>query len=711
MIVYLNGTLVERSKAHLSLDDRGFLFGEGAYEVTRAVHGSLFEPERHIARLERTLRGLEIDPDPLDLAELFAVSERLVRDNGFADGEATVYLQITRGAWFPRSHAYPPAGTPPTVYIVANRFAPFHALRTLGVGIITVPDERWMRCDLKTTSLIPNAMAKQRAVASGAFEGVFVRDGIVAEGAHNNVFAVVGGEVRTHPLSPRILQGVTRDVVLELAAETGHRIREIAVRREELDKADEVFLTGTTADVLPVVQVDGHPVGDGRPGPVAHALYEALAARLYRTAARAMVVLLTVLAPALVACAGAQTPASPAPPVIAARPAVRAALDKIRVDNAWTLDQQVSICEIPAPPFGESRRAEEFRRRLVALGLTDARIDAEGNVIARRRGALPRGRPGRPTVVLSGHLDTVFPESTDVTVTRQGTLMKGPGIGDDCRGLAVVLAVARAFASAGIQTQGDILFVGTVGEEGPGNLRGVRHLFTKEMKDSIDYFISVDGTGTSLTNRAVGSHRYRVTYEGPGGHSYGAFGMPNPAHALGRAIAGIAELRVPREPKTTFNVGVIEGGTSVNSIPASAAMDVDLRSESPAALDSLDAGFRAALHRALDAEHARWPQSEVRLRLRIDTTGIRPAGTQPDTTRIVRAGLDAARALGFTSELGAGSTDANLPMSLGISAMTIDGGGDGRGSHSLAEEYDDGERGWLGPQWAGLVVLSLVGVR
>jgi tripeptide aminopeptidase len=413
-----------------------------------------------------------------------------------------------------------------------------------------------------------------------------------------------------------------------------------------------------------------------------------------------------MLAPVLVGCAGAQTPASRAPSGIAGHPRVRAALDKMRVDNAWTLDQQVSICEIPAPPFGEARRAEEFRRRLVALGLADVRIDAEGNVIARRRG-LAR----RPTVVLSGHLDTVFPESTSVTVTRQGTLFKGPGIGDDCRGLAVVLAVARALASAGVETRGDILFVGTVGEEGAGNLRGVRHLFTGEMRDSIDYFISVDGTGTSLTNRAVGSHRYRVSYEGPGGHSYGAFGMPNPAHALGRAIAGIAELPVPRQPKTTFNVGIIEGGTSVNAIPASAAMDVDLRSESPAALDSLDAGFRIALERALDAEHARWPESRVRLRMRIDTSGIRPAGTVADTARIVRAGLDAARTLGFTSELGAGSTDANFPMSLGIPAITIDGGGEGSGSHSLAEQYDDGERGWLGPQWAAVLVLSLVGVR
>ncbi|MGQ0712565.1 MAG: M20/M25/M40 family metallo-hydrolase [Gemmatimonadaceae bacterium] len=427
---------------------------------------------------------------------------------------------------------------------------------------------------------------------------------------------------------------------------------------------------------------------------------------MIRTAARTVAALAATLGPALVACAGAQPSTSASPATIAARPSVRTALDRIRDDNAWTLDQQESICEIPAPPFAEARRAEEFRRRLAALGLRDARIDSEGNVIARRRGT---GRG--PAVVLSGHLDTVFPETTDVTVTREGTLMKGPGIGDDCRGLAVVLVVARALESAGVPTVGDIVFVGTVGEEGAGNLRGVRHLFTKEMKDSIDYFISVDGTGLGTTRRAVGSHRYRVTYEGPGGHSYGAFGMPNPAHALGRAIAGIAELRVPREPKTTFSVGILEGGTSVNSIPAAAAMDVDLRSESPAALDSLDADFRAALSRALEAEHARWPESRVRLRVKIDTIGIRPAGAQPDTARIVRAAQDAARALGFSTELGAGSTDANLPMSLGIPAITIDGGGEGRGSHSLAEQYDDGERGWLGPQWAALITLTLAGVR
>lgn len=385
-------------------------------------------------------------------------------------------------------------------------------------------------------------------------------------------------------------------------------------------------------------------------------------------------------------------------------PAIRQALDLLRTDNAWTLEQQVSICEIPAPPFKEANRAEEFRKRLAALGLTNARVDAEGNVIASRG-------TGGPVVVLSAHLDTVFPEGTDVRVTREGTVLRGPGIGDDCRGLAVMLSIARALQRTNIATAGTIVFVGTVGEEGEGNLRGVRHLFAKEMPGKIDYFISVDGTGLGIVHAAVGSKRYRIAYEGPGGHSYGAFGMPNPIHAMGRAIAAISEIQVPGEPRTTFNVGVIRGGTSVNSISASGAMDIDMRSESPSALDSLEARVMAALRGALAAEKARWPRSAVALNLRIDTIGIRPAGQQPDTTRIVRVARETARRLGFTPSLQPSSTDANIPISLGIPAITMDGGGDGKGAHSLTEMYDDGEKGWLGPQWVMLTVLGLSGVR
>ena len=401
---------------------------------------------------------------------------------------------------------------------------------------------------------------------------------------------------------------------------------------------------------------------------------------------------------AATACAQAPRPA--------ARDAtVRAALERVRADNAWTLEQQTSICEVPAPPFKEAVRAAELRRRFESLGLRNVRIDEEGNVIGERPGT-----GSGPSVMLSAHLDTVFPEGTDVRVRLENGVYHGPGIGDDCRGLAVLLAVARAMETAKVRLPGTVLFVGTVGEEGEGNLRGVRHLFRAGAPRPA-FFISVDGTGLDLTSRAVGSKRFRVTYQGPGGHSYGAFGMPNPIHALGRAIAEIGDLQVPSSPRTTFNVGVISGGTSVNSISATGVMDVDLRSESPAALDSLEARFRAAVTRAVDAENARWPSSPVRITVKLDDLGFRPAGGQADDAPIVRAALETGRVLGFTPETGASSTDANIPMSLGVPAVTIDGGGRGRGAHSLGESYADGEKGWLGPQWALLLTTRLAGGR
>jgi acetylornithine deacetylase/succinyl-diaminopimelate desuccinylase-like protein len=413
-----------------------------------------------------------------------------------------------------------------------------------------------------------------------------------------------------------------------------------------------------------------------------------------------------VMATALMACAATSPLGAQAATVPADDPRVRAALQTIRDDNAWTLGQQVSLCEIPAPPFGEARRAAEFRRRLTALGLRNVRVDAEGNAIGEHPGT-----GDGPTVVIAGHLDTVFPESTDVRTRRVGGRIYGPGIGDDCRGLAVVLAVARAFQRAGVRTTGTVIFVGNVGEEGPGNLRGVRHLYERELKGRIDYFISVDGTGLGLTSRAVGSNRYRVTYKGPGGHSYGDFGMPSPIHALGRAIARIADVEVPATPKTTFNVGIVRGGTSVNSIAFEASMDLDMRSESAQSLADVDARVRRILSEALDAENARARDAKQRLTLVIDTIGIRPAGTQPDSAAIVRAALSAAGALGFTTRTGASSTDANVPIGLGLPGITIDGGGRGDGAHSLDEWYEDGPNGWLGPQWAALIVATLAGVR
>jgi tripeptide aminopeptidase len=385
-------------------------------------------------------------------------------------------------------------------------------------------------------------------------------------------------------------------------------------------------------------------------------------------------------------------------------PRVREALDILRRDNPWTLQQQVSLCEIPAPPFKEARRAAAYKTLLEQQGLTKVRIDAEGNALGERPGT---GRG--PTVVIAGHLDTVFPESTNVKTRREGDRIYGPGIGDDCRGLAVVLAVARAFKLANVQLPGTVVFVGNVGEEGPGNLRGVKHLYAKELAGRIDYFISVDGTGTGSTSRAVGSHRYRVTYSGPGGHSYGDFGIPNPMHALGRAIAGISDLQPPRSPKTTFSVGVVRGGTSVNSIPIDASFDLDLRSESAESLREIDASVQRILKDAAERENARWPGADPKfaVKVKVDTIGIRPAGAQPDDAPIVRAAIESARALGFTTRPGASSTDANVPIGLGKPGIAIDGGGRGDGSHSLDEWYEDGPQGWLGPQWAALIVARL----
>jgi acetylornithine deacetylase/succinyl-diaminopimelate desuccinylase-like protein len=396
-------------------------------------------------------------------------------------------------------------------------------------------------------------------------------------------------------------------------------------------------------------------------------------------------------------------------PIPSSNAKVRAALDILKTDNAWTLQQQVELTAIPSPPFKESKRGAEFKKRLEALGLKNIRVDTAGNVIAERRGV-----GTGPTVVIAGHLDTVFPEGTDVTVKHDGTKLRAPGIGDDDRGLAVVLAVVRAFEKAGVQTNGTVYFAGDVGEEGPGNLRGMRNLFGKELKGKVDYFISVDDAGLGIASRAVGSHRYRVSYKGPGGHSYGAFGIPNPIHALGRAIAGISDIQVPANPKTTFNVGVIQGGTSVNSIAGEASMEVDMRSEDAKSLANVDAQVQRIIHDALAAENARWPGARAaaaKISLVVDTIGIRPTGGQADSAPIVQTALAAGKALGFTSSTTASSTDANIPISLGIPAIRIGGGGGAEGAHSLGEWYDDGANGYLGPQWAALLVAALAGVH
>ena len=287
------------------------------------------------------------------------------------------------------------------------------------------------------------------------------------------------------------------------------------------------------------------------------------------------IVLVAVAEHAPVRAAGAQTASAPGLEAILANPKIVKTLDDIKADDARALAEQKRITEIPAPPFKEKLRAEHYRTRMQELGFKDASIDAEGNVIALRKGS----GGGRPRLVVSAHLDTVFPEGTDVTVKEKNGAITAPGIGDDSRGLAAMLSLIKAMNENQVATVGDIMFVGTVGEEELGNLRGVKALFRDHA--DIDGFISIDGLGiTRVVNQATGSHRYEFTFKGPGGHSFAEFGLPSAIHAMGRAIAKISELQPPSDPKTTFTVGTVSGGTSVNAIAAEAKMAVDMRSNS-----------------------------------------------------------------------------------------------------------------------------------
>lgn len=390
------------------------------------------------------------------------------------------------------------------------------------------------------------------------------------------------------------------------------------------------------------------------------------------------------------------------PSALMKEPAVAAALEAAKKNEPEMLDLQVRLCEIAAPEFKEQQRGAELQKLFEQYGLQDVHVDKVGNVIGTRP-----GEKAHPNVVLAAHLDTVFPEGTDVHVSREGTTMKGPGIGDDCRGLAAMLGVIRALKEANVRTPGTITFVADVGEEGLGDLRGMKQLFNEDMKGQIDDFISIDGTGGSITNIGVGSYRYRVTFKGPGGHSYGAFGtMANPIHAMGRAIAKIAEFQVPSDPKTTFNVGRVGGGTSVNSIPFEAWMEVDMRSPDVNSLNAVNEKFKAAVAQAVEEENKRWGgRGPVSADPKL--VGDRPAGHTNDDAAIVKTALAATNAVGYTARLGAaGSTDSNVPMNLGIPAITIGGGGRGAGAHSLAEQYDSTDS-WRGTQRALLLVVAL----
>jgi tripeptide aminopeptidase len=354
------------------------------------------------------------------------------------------------------------------------------------------------------------------------------------------------------------------------------------------------------------------------------------------------------------------------------------------------VQELIDLNEIPAPPFKEQARAKTYAEMLRKDGLSDVEIDVEGNAMGLRRG---RGPAGGPIVAVVAHLDTVFPEGADVKVKRTGTRLAAPGVGDNTRGIALMLAVVRAIDAGGFRTTSDILFVGNVGEEGEGDLRGVKFLMRKgKYTGRIKQFIAIDGQDPSnITRGGVGSLRYRVAFKGPGGHSYGAFGLVNPAFAMGNAIARFSKLHVPSQPKTTFNIGVVKGGTSVNSIPAAVQMDVDLRSESCTELKKVNEAFLAMVKQAVDEENGVRSTREGRIEADAKLIGDRPCGETPATSPIVQLASAVVRSFGKTPTYGISSTDSNVPMQMGIPAITIGRGGPGGRAHS-PDEWTDVER-------------------
>ncbi len=380
------------------------------------------------------------------------------------------------------------------------------------------------------------------------------------------------------------------------------------------------------------------------------------------------------------------------------------------LEEVLTMDEEnerllIELTEIPAPPFTEEVRAAHYLGLVREAGL-EAELDEIGNVVARRK-----GRTGGRTIAVVAHLDTVFPEGTDVTVRRDGDKLMAPGIADDTRGLVTMLTIVKLMDRHGLDTRDDVLFVGSVGEEGTGDLRGVKHLF-RDGGPEIDAFIAIDGTSnTRVLNHAIGSHRYRVRFLGPGGHSWGAFGLGNPAHAMARAIKLFDDRAgeyVTAGAKTTYNIGRIGGGTSINSIPFENWMEVDMRSMEPGRLDEIDAIFQAAMTDGL-AEQNEMRRDGEELTVDIELIGDRPSGMVGIDTPLIQRVLGATRAIGEEPELSMGSTDSNVPIARGIPATTIGSGGEGFGAHSLHEWWANRD-GHLGIQKALLLVLAEAGL-
>lgn len=384
---------------------------------------------------------------------------------------------------------------------------------------------------------------------------------------------------------------------------------------------------------------------------------------------------------------------------------VQKGLDFLKEDVEATLEEQIELTMIPAPTFLEAEKRKVYKRKLELLGLSDIQEDMHGNVFGIRYGA-----GNGPRLFVCAHLDTVFPDGTDISVRRENGKVYAPGISDDGRGLAAVLTIVRAFNDTNIVTDGDIIFGATVGEEGLGDLCGVKGLF--QDRSDLDAFISIEpGSAERITYLGTGSHRFKITYKGPGGHSFGDFGIPSPIHALGRAISKIGDIQTPSEPKTTFNVGTITGGTSINTIAEEASMLLDLRSNSAEELLIVEEKVRKVLHLAAEEENERWKSDKAKVEVVIEQVGDRPAGTQSEHADIVQTALSAGQSMGLNPTLSpAFSTDSNVPISLGIPALTLGGGGEAGGCHTL-DEYFDPTDSHLGPQHIFLTILGIVGVK
>ena len=386
----------------------------------------------------------------------------------------------------------------------------------------------------------------------------------------------------------------------------------------------------------------------------------------------------------------------------------RAACERLAAEHDRTVADIITLTEIAAPPFSEARRAATFLDMAGAVGLAELGKDSEGNVTGLRRGT---GQG--PMISVAAHLDTVFPQGTDVTVRREGTKLFAPGVGDNTRSLAVLLAWLRAMDTAKIRTRADILFVADVGEEGPGDLRGMRYLFQKgPYKDRISAFITVDSPEMGhIVTRGVGSKRYRVRFKGPGGHSYGAFGLVNPMYAMADAISRLACMAVPVRPKTTYSASVVGGGTSINSIPDHVWTEFDLRSEAADALERLDTQFLELLQAAATTENTVRSTKDGAIGVEIEKFGDRPAGRTEESCELAQCAHAALSAYGFAPAFGASSTDANIPMSLGIPAIKIGSGGTGGRGHSLEEWIDVSPETSLRGMAAGLAtVLAAAGM-